>query len=79
MQYTWGNQSSHVLFLTVGKIHFDDLQLEKSYEPWKAYYQSKLANVLFTRELHQRLKGMDIVYVLCIIKTFFYHKCLICI
>ncbi len=37
-----------------GKIHFDDLQLEHSYTPWAAYSQTKLANLLFAREL-QRL------------------------
>lgn len=38
-------------------MHFDDINLEKDYDPWKAYAQSKLANVLFTRELHKRLEG----------------------
>jgi len=42
------------------KIHWDDLQLEKSYTPWLAYGQSKLANVLFTRELAKRLKGTGV-------------------
>jgi NAD(P)-dependent dehydrogenase (short-subunit alcohol dehydrogenase family) len=38
-----------------GKINFDDLNSESSYSPWPAYFQSKLANLLFTRELQQRL------------------------
>ncbi len=37
-----------------GKLYFDDLQLEHSYSPWTAYCQTKLANLLFAREL-QRL------------------------
>jgi NAD(P)-dependent dehydrogenase (short-subunit alcohol dehydrogenase family) len=41
----------------IGKINFDDLHLEKSYNPWKSYAQSKLANVLFTYELSRRLNG----------------------
>ncbi|XP_078593080.1 retinol dehydrogenase 13-like [Branchiostoma floridae x Branchiostoma japonicum] len=40
-----------------GHIHFDDINLEKSYGPIKAYCQSKLANVLFTKELDRKLKG----------------------
>ena len=39
-----------------GKINFDDLQSEKKYSRVGAYCQSKLANVLFTRSLAQRLK-----------------------
>jgi len=42
---------------TWGKIYRDDLQFEKSYSKWLAYARSKLANVLFTRELEKRLKG----------------------
>ncbi|MBK5288174.1 MAG: SDR family NAD(P)-dependent oxidoreductase, partial [Acidimicrobiia bacterium] len=38
-----------------GTIHFDDLQLEQHYGPWVAYFQSKLANLLFTFELQRRL------------------------
>lgn len=38
----------------IGRIRFDDLQMEKSYDPTAAYGQSKLANLLFTYEL-QRL------------------------
>ena len=35
-------------------IDFDDLQGARRYGMWKAYAQSKLANVLFTRELARR-------------------------
>jgi NAD(P)-dependent dehydrogenase (short-subunit alcohol dehydrogenase family) len=39
-----------------GKIDFDDLQWErKRYRPWRAYGQSKLANLLFTSELQRKL------------------------
>ncbi len=38
-----------------GVVHFEDLQLERGYKPWPAYYQSKLANLLFTYELQRRL------------------------
>ena len=34
-----------------GKINFDDLMLEKGYSPSKAYFQSKLANLMFGIEL----------------------------
>src|SRR5206468_5798945 len=36
------------------KINFDDLQWERSYGPWKAYCQSKLADLMFTLELGRR-------------------------
>jgi hypothetical protein len=38
-----------------GEIDFDDLQHEASYDPWAAYGQSKLANLLFAYELQRRL------------------------
>lgn len=38
-----------------GTIDFDDLQSEANYDRWDAYAQSKLANVLFARELDRRL------------------------
>jgi NAD(P)-dependent dehydrogenase (short-subunit alcohol dehydrogenase family) len=38
----------------VGKIHFDDLQLERGYTPTKAYAQSKLAPLMFALELQRR-------------------------
>ena len=37
-----------------GKIHFDDPQFEKSYAAMPAYGQSKLANLMFARELDRR-------------------------
>ncbi|WP_458072004.1 SDR family oxidoreductase [Rhodanobacter sp. BL-MT-08] len=38
----------------VGRIHFDDLQLERGYTPTKAYAQSKLAPLMFALELQRR-------------------------
>jgi len=43
-----------------GKIYFEDLSLKKNYNLIKAYAQSKLANVLFTYELADRLKGTGV-------------------
>ncbi len=37
-------------------IEFDNLDGHKSYSGWKAYGQSKLANILFANELARRLK-----------------------
>lgn len=43
------------------QIDFDDIQFEKrSYSGIKAYAQSKLANVLFTKELAERLEGTGV-------------------
>jgi len=40
----------------IGSIDFEDLQWErKPYKAWRAYGQSKLANLLFTSELQRRL------------------------
>jgi NAD(P)-dependent dehydrogenase (short-subunit alcohol dehydrogenase family) len=38
----------------MGAIRFDDLQSERSYSPWKAYSQSKLAMLMFALELQRR-------------------------
>jgi len=48
-----------------GKIHFDDINLTRGYNVVKAYGQSKLANVLFTRELARRLKDRGITVNCC--------------
>ncbi len=39
----------------LGRIHFDNLDGSRGYERWRAYAQSKLANLLFTYELQRRL------------------------
>jgi NAD(P)-dependent dehydrogenase (short-subunit alcohol dehydrogenase family) len=41
-------------------IDFDDLQAERSYRPWPAYEQSKLANATFVLELDRRLRAADL-------------------
>ncbi|CAM1305826.1 Uncharacterised protein g4183 [Pycnogonum litorale] len=43
-----------------GKINFGNLNLKGEYDYGEAYCQSKLANVLFTRELNKRLKGAGV-------------------
>ena len=43
-----------------GKIDFESFTKEKGYFIMKAYAQSKLANVLFTYELAERLKGTQV-------------------
>lgn len=48
-----------------GNIHFEDINLTKGFNVIKAYSQSKLANVLFTRELARRLKGKGITVNCC--------------
>jgi NAD(P)-dependent dehydrogenase (short-subunit alcohol dehydrogenase family) len=43
-----------------GKLEFDNLQGEREYKGIPAYSHSKLANVLFTRELARRLEGTQV-------------------
>jgi NAD(P)-dependent dehydrogenase (short-subunit alcohol dehydrogenase family) len=40
-------------------MDFADLQSERSYDPGRAYSQSKLANLLFTYELDRRLRAAN--------------------
>lgn len=42
------------------KLDFGDLQNAKSYSGWRAYQQSKLANIYFTYELARRLQGTQV-------------------
>lgn len=44
-----------------GDIHFDDIHLKNDYAPFKAYRQSKIANVLFSKELAKRLEGTSVM------------------
>ena len=46
-------------------INKDDLMSEKSYNKIKAYGQSKLANILFTRELSKHLAGTEVTVNSC--------------
>lgn len=41
-------------------INFDDPQLKRGFSGWRAYGQSKLANILFTNELARRLSGSNV-------------------
>ena len=48
-----------------GKIHFDDINLKRGYNVVRAYSQSKLANILFAKELSKRLKDRGITVNCC--------------
>ena len=66
---------AHCLLLFVSlsakELNVDDLDLKKEgYGQIKAYAKSKLANILFTKELHRRYKGIY-VYTGCPI-----HNCI---
>ncbi|OEU85989.1 oxidoreductase [Streptomyces abyssalis] len=43
----------------MGRIAFDDLNSHSGYSRWRAYGQSKLANLLFTAELARRLEAVS--------------------
>jgi NAD(P)-dependent dehydrogenase (short-subunit alcohol dehydrogenase family) len=48
----------------MGEIEFDDLHWEeRKYNPWAAYGQSKLANLLFTYELQRKLTNAGAVTI----------------
>ena len=44
----------------VDGIHFEDIGFEKNFRPFKVYAQSKLANIMFTYELANRLEGTGV-------------------
>ena len=48
-----------------GKMDWADLQKERRYVPWEAYGASKLANILFARELDRRARktGLPLISV----------------
>ena len=46
--------------LRFARIHFDDLQLERGYNPLKAKLQAELAKALFSMELARRLEGSGV-------------------
>jgi retinol dehydrogenase-12 len=43
-----------------GRIHWDDPMLERGYNGWRAYCQSKLGNLLFSYELARRLASTPV-------------------
>ena len=43
-----------------GGMHWDDLHFNTGYTALRAYCQSKLANILFSRELARRLRGTGV-------------------
>ncbi|MBI4068105.1 SDR family oxidoreductase [Candidatus Kaiserbacteria bacterium] len=43
-----------------GMINFEDLQSKKSFDKYKAYAQSKLALILFTKKLAKKLDGSGV-------------------
>ncbi|MFT4111005.1 SDR family NAD(P)-dependent oxidoreductase [Propionicimonas sp.] len=47
-------QTSSMAARAFGRIDLDDLQNARRYSPQAAYGAAKLANILFTRELHRR-------------------------
>ncbi|MDH4261853.1 MAG: SDR family oxidoreductase [Spirochaetia bacterium] len=49
------SSGAHVMAPESG-IDFDNLDGKKSYSPWKAYGQSKMANLLFVKELSRSLE-----------------------
>lgn len=50
----------HVASGAQAPIDFDDPQIEKNYGAWRAYGQSKLAQIMFTKALAERLEGSGI-------------------
>ncbi|XP_039255571.2 retinol dehydrogenase 14-like [Styela clava] len=45
---------------TRGRMNWDDIMSEKKYNPFVVYCQSKLANILFARELSRKLEGTGV-------------------
>ncbi len=43
-----------------GRIQFNDPHLSSRFSVWKGYAQSKLANILFTKEMADRVKGTNV-------------------
>jgi retinol dehydrogenase-12 len=45
---------------TAARLDLDDPNLENGWDSWRSYANSKLANILFTRELARRLEGTGV-------------------
>lgn len=53
--------SSGAANMGLKRINFEDPQWKSGYGPWKAYCQSKLADLLFTQELARRSAGTPLL------------------
>jgi NAD(P)-dependent dehydrogenase (short-subunit alcohol dehydrogenase family) len=58
------NEDARVVTLSsgahhMGKLDFDDLNWKRRYSRWRAYGQSKLANLVFALELNRRLRAAE--------------------
>lgn len=56
------NVSSGAHWIARRGLDIENLNGEKSYDPWKSYGASKLANILFTRELQRRVNDSSGYY-----------------
>jgi NAD(P)-dependent dehydrogenase (short-subunit alcohol dehydrogenase family) len=54
------NVASNAYENAKGRFDFDDWQAERRYSPLRQYGRSKLANILFTRELAERTQGTGV-------------------
>jgi NAD(P)-dependent dehydrogenase (short-subunit alcohol dehydrogenase family) len=45
---------------SAARLDLSDLNLERGWDSWRSYANSKLANILFTRELARRLDGTGV-------------------
>lgn len=54
------NTASDAYKFSGGRLNFDDLQGEQKYSTFAAYGASKLANILFTRELARRVADSNV-------------------
>jgi NAD(P)-dependent dehydrogenase (short-subunit alcohol dehydrogenase family) len=54
------NTASDAYKFSGGRLNFEDLQAEQKYSTFGAYGASKLANILFTRELARRVRDSNV-------------------
>ncbi|MBW2387007.1 MAG: SDR family oxidoreductase [Deltaproteobacteria bacterium] len=54
------NTASDAYKFSGGRLNFEDLQAEQKYSTFGAYGSSKLANILFTRELARRVRDSNV-------------------